>query len=122
MEFSQDPLPLSPSPRTPLGQSADPIERTQRGGTWSGGLGLLAALVAGGIGGGLLGLGVGLPLARAFGITDFEGGRGYFVAFIMLPGGCLFGAALALWLSFRLRRRWRRRAAPPAAPFPGDSA
>lgn len=84
-------------------------------GAWAGFFGMLVVLVAGGIAGGLLGLLAGLPLAQALGISDFEGARGYFVAFVMLPAGALFGAGTGLVLYLAARRR---RSRGPGSPSP----
>lgn len=55
----------------------------------------VVGIVIGLIVGGLAGLLLGDPISLALGISDFEGGRGYFVVFLLIPGFALLGAILA---------------------------
>ena len=45
--------------------------------------------------GGLVGLLLGDPISLALGISDFEGERGYFIGFLLIPGFALLGAIVA---------------------------
>lgn len=54
----------------------------------------VVGIVIGLVVGGLAGLLLGDPISLALGISDFEGGRGYFVAFLLIPGFALLGAVL----------------------------
>ncbi|MGN6573159.1 MAG: hypothetical protein ACTHLO_17275 [Pseudolabrys sp.] len=59
------------------------------------------AAIAGAIGGFFAGAAIGSVAATAFGVSAFEGGAGYFAAFVFgLPGG-LTGFTIGLWLAFR---------------------
>ncbi|MEZ4617690.1 MAG: hypothetical protein R2867_19550 [Caldilineaceae bacterium] len=61
-------------------------------------LGILIGLIVGGAAGALLGD----PISAALHISNFEGGRGYFVIFLIIPGLALLGAivgALVVGLS-----------------------
>ncbi len=53
-------------------------------------LGILLGLIVGGTAGALFGDAIG----AAFNISNFEGGRGYFVVFLIIPGFALVGAIL----------------------------
>ena len=53
-------------------------------------IGIFLGLVLGGV----LGAVLGDPLSQAMGISNFEGGRGYFVIFILIPGFALAGALI----------------------------
>lgn len=53
-------------------------------------LGIVIGLIVGGVAGIVLGD----PISMALGISDFEGGRGYFVIFLLVPGFALLGAIL----------------------------
>jgi hypothetical protein len=64
----------------------------------------VVGIVIGLVVGGLAGIVLGDPIGLALGISDFEGGRGYFVAFLLVPGFALVGAilgALVVGLSAR---------------------
>ncbi len=65
---------------------------------------LLAGALLGAIIGGILGAAVGDPLAAALGISNFEGERGFFIAFVLIPLFLIVGAILGSWL---VRRRQR---------------
>ncbi len=62
--------------------------------------GILIGLIVGGLTGGLFGDAIG----AAFDISNFEGGRGYFVIFLIIPGFALVGAILGA-LTVGLYRR-----------------
>jgi hypothetical protein len=55
----------------------------------------VVGIVIGLVGGGLVGLLLGDPISLALGISDFEGERGYFIAFLLMPGFALLGAIVA---------------------------
>lgn len=55
----------------------------------------VVGIVIGLVVGGLAGLLLGDPISLALGISDFEGERGYFVVFLLIPGFALVGAILA---------------------------
>ena len=55
----------------------------------------VVGIVIGLVAGGLAGIVLGDPISMALGISDFEGGRGYFVVFLLLPGFALLGAIVA---------------------------
>jgi hypothetical protein len=68
------------------------------------GIGVITALV-----GGALAIYFGDLGTRAQGVSDFEGGRGMLIAFVLLPAGLLCG--------FLAGVAWGRRAGQGAAPF-----
>jgi hypothetical protein len=63
---------------------------------------LLGAL-GGAVLGGLLAIRVGDPLGAALGISTFEGARGYFIGFLLLPLLAITGGAIGLMLAARRR-------------------
>lgn len=59
--------------------------------------GIVAAVV-----GWLIAAGIGAWVAGLFGMSDFEGGRGMFAAFVVGPVGGLIAMVAAAWLVFRI--------------------
>ena len=55
----------------------------------------VVGIVIGLVVGGLVGLLLGDPISLALGISDFEGERGYFIGFLLIPGFALLGAIVA---------------------------
>ena len=68
------------------------------------GIGVITAVI-----GGALAIYFGDLGTRAQGVSDFEGGRGMLIAFVLLPAGLLCGFIAGV--------AWGRRAAQGAAPF-----
>ena len=64
-------------------------------------LGIVIGLVVGAATGALLGD----PIGNAFGISNFEGERGYFVVFLLIPGFALAGAILGVFMANRYGRK-----------------
>lgn len=54
--------------------------------------------------GSLVAITVGDALGQALGISTFEGGRGYFVAFLLVPATALLGAIIGALIGGRIRR------------------
>lgn len=57
--------------------------------------GLIALVTA--LAGGALGAFLGDPLTRALGVSNFEGARGYAVAFLVIPAGIILGAVVGVF-------------------------
>lgn len=74
-------------------------------GCWS----LLAGALLGAVVGGIIGALVGDPLAAALDISNFEGERGFFIAFVLIPLFLIVGAILGSWV---MRRRQRPTLSP----------
>ena len=72
------------------------------------GIGVIAALA-----GGVLAIYFGNLGTRAQGVSDFEGGRGMLIAFVLVPAGLLCGFIAGV--------AWGRRAGQGAAPFFRDT-